>query len=125
MVMLVLVGVLLVGERGPSPEPTPDPSPAVISEDVVAEIVVAERNLAVYEAEIAEQLAAAVLDGRVKDSKQFYAMAAAATQKAEDKAFANLNALNNKYLSREKWDPNLAAEFQRLKAKGKREVASR
>lgn len=124
IILVVLVFALLRPPVSPGPQPGPGPSPAVITEPVAALMVTAERNLAVYEAEISEQLADAVLKGTIKDSKQFFSMADAATQKAREKAFAELNALNNKYISAEKWDPQIIAEFQRLKAEGKKQVAA-
>jgi hypothetical protein len=119
---VAVVALFLRPAPSPQPGPGPRPKPSVISEDVASMVVEAERNLATYEAEISEQLADAVLKGSIKDSKQFYSMASAAQQKAEDKAFAALNALNAKYVGSEKWNKELVAELQMLKAKGKRMV---
>jgi len=122
-VILMVAVVTMLFRPSPSPQPGPGPSPGVISEDVPSMVVDAERNLAVYEAEISEQLADAVLNGKIKDPNQFYSMASAAQQKAEDKAFSAMNALNNKYISTEKWNKEIVSELQLLKAKGKRMVA--
>ena len=113
--------------RAPSPPPGPGPGPGpgpnvVIPEDVVSMMVDAERNLAIYEAEISEQLGQAVADGSITTSEQFAKQAIAATQKAEDEAFEALNALNNKYITDDPWNKDAIVEFQRLKAQGKRKV---
>lgn len=108
---------------GPTPPTPPEPPRPIIAEDVPAIVVQAEKDLATYEAEISEQIAQAVMEGRIASSQQLVAHALAAQEKAEDMAFAELNRLNNKYISAKEWNKNLVAEFQRLKAEGKREIA--
>ncbi len=127
---MVLVGLVVFALfRGPShyvpPGPGPGPTP-VITEDVVSTVIQAEKDLAMYEAEISEQLGQAVVDGKITTSTQFASMAKAAQEKAEDKAFGAMNTINNKYINEPKdgkWDAQLINELQRLKAAGKRKVA--
>jgi len=133
LLIMVVVAIVLLRSDGqhplpPGPGPGPVPPPHVITEDVPAIIVAAEKKLAINEAQASEKIGQLVLSGEIGNSSQLRDRAKAYQQAVEDDAFAEVNKLNDKYLLETNggWTDasrKVIDEFQKLKAEGKRRVA--
>lgn len=124
--LVAIAAGLWRGDGGDTPEP-PQPLP-VITEDVAAVAAEAEVARLQMEAQASEEIAKKLKAGEIKTSNQLYQWATAYQDKIDQEAYREINKLNQKYLveadkgyTAEQLE--LIAEFQSLKAKGKRKVA--